>query len=113
MWRLAFRGRAGRRPVTDFAVPKSATVARPVYDLSDLTPLLHVVRVFYLRLKVRFSYRFWALFMVLSDAFYHIPLARSARHFDVLYNNMSYVFKRLPMGLKIAPSDIRPAPVIQ
>ena len=40
--------------------------------------------------------------------FFHIPLAEATqRHFGVLYDNVQYGFTRLPMGLKLAPSEMQ------
>ena len=40
--------------------------------------------------------------------FFHIPLAEATqRHFGVLYENVRYVFTRLPKGLNLAPSEMQ------
>ena len=95
-----------------FPVPKSETVARLVYDLSDLTPLLPCrpcsLPSVESALRWSFSGFSFAIKIDLRDGFYHIPLARSTQcHFGVLYDNTTYVFTRLPMGLKIAPSEMQ------
>ena len=95
-----------------FPVPKSATVARLVYDLSLLTPLLPC-RPCYLpsvenALELSSCGYNFGIKIDLRDGFYHIPLARSSQsHFGVLYDHKTYLFTRLPMGLKIAPSEMQ------
>ena len=91
---------------------KSGSVAQLIYDLSKLTPLLHdrpcplpsVNKALELASQ---GFRF-AIKVDLRDGFYHIPLSRQTqRHFGVLYRDQTYVFTKLPMGLKHAPSEMQ------
>ena len=95
-----------------FPVAKSDSVARLVYDLSDLTPLLDtrpcalptIDRALDLASQ---GFRF-AIKVDLRDGFYHIPLScHTQRHFGVLYRDQTYVFTKLPMGLKHAPAEMQ------
>ena len=53
------------------------------------------------------GFRF-AIKVDLRDGFYHIPLSRQTqRHFGVLYRDQTYVFTKLPMGLKHAPAEMQ------
>ena len=95
-----------------FAVPKSLTVARLVYDLSNLTPLLPNRPCALpsagkaLQMSAQ-GYRY-AIKIDLRDGFFHIPLAESTQcHFGVMYDGQTYVFTRLHMGLKSAPAEMQ------
>lgn len=95
-----------------FAVPKTSSVARAVYDLSCLTPYMprrpcrlpSVERALQAAAE---GYRF-AIKLDLRDGYYHIPLSPAASvYFGVLYENTTYVFRRLPMGLSIAAHEMQ------
>ena len=95
-----------------FAVPKTASVARVVYNLSALTPYMprrpcklpSVVRALQ---TAAAGYRF-AIKIDLRDGYYHIPLHPAASgYFGVLYDNRTYVFRKLPMGLSIAAHEMQ------
>ena len=95
-----------------FAVPKTTSVARLVYDLSHLTP--HMPRrpcalpsVEKALQAAAEGYRF-AVKIDLRDGYYHVPLAVSTREqFGVMYNKTTYVFCKLPMGLSIAANEMQ------
>lgn len=95
-----------------FAVRKSASVARLVYDLSVLTPYmprrpcsLPSVEKALLAAADGFHY---AIKIDLRDGYYHVPLAPSTRHqFGVVYDNRTYVFCKLPMGLSTASNEMQ------
>ena len=53
------------------------------------------------------GYRF-AIKIDLRDGYYHIPLAPAASdYFGVLYQNRTYVFRKLPMGLSTAAHEMQ------
>ena len=75
-----------------------------IFHTHVCTPSFLALSILYLA----FSGFSFAIKIDLRDGFYHIPLARSTQcHFGVLYDNTTYVFTRLPMGLKIAPSEMQ------
>ena len=95
-----------------FPVPKSTDTARLVYDLSSLTPFMPR-RPCYLPNVTRAvdaaaaGFHF-AIKIDLRDGFYHIPLSKSCQHlFGVMYNDQTYVFEKLPMGLSVAPAEMQ------
>ena len=80
-----------------FAVPKTASVARLVYDLSSLTPRMPRRPCALPSVKKALQaaaegYRF-AVKIDLRDGYYHVPLAVSTREqFEIMYNNNTDVF---------------------
>ena len=95
-----------------FPVAKSETVARLVYDMSELTPFLPdrpcVLPSAERALALSFEGFKYAVKIDLRDGFFHIPLAPSTQNnFGVSYGGKTYVFTRLPMGLKVAPAEMQ------
>ena len=97
-----------------FAVPKTASVARIVYDLSALTPFMprrpcKLPSIGRALQAAADGYKF-AIKIDLRDGYYHIPLAPAAAasdYFGVLFQNRTYVFRKLPMGLCIAANEMQ------
>ena len=107
--------RPSRKPINCyrlFPVPKSASIARLVYDLSQMTPFMpsrpcNLPTVQRAACAAGNGYRY-AIKIDLRDGFYHLPLAESTQpNFGVLFRGETFVFTRLPMGLSIAPSEMQ------
>ena len=90
-----------------FVVPKESGGWRPVIDLSEVNRYLRVPR-FKMETanSIRHSLRRgeWVVSIDLKDAYFHVPLATSARKFTrFVIDGRSYQFRALPFGLATAP----------